>query len=133
MNQLPLLVQKRPVSISTNPKYFKTETDESKLPQLKNYDIAIDYYTKGINNDKTNIYFLIKRAICYLGKGFYTLALKDALKTIQIDKKYQEMLEIQKEFYENKLLELENEVLDLKSKIKNVKDNVKDNEKAEGC
>ena len=89
MNQLPLLVQKRPVSISTNPKYFKTETDESKLPQLKNYDIAIDYYTKGINNDKTNIYYLIKRAICYLGKGFYTLALKDALKTIQIDKKYQ--------------------------------------------
>ena len=54
-------------------------------------------------------------------------------KLSQIDKKYQEMLEIQKEFYENKLLELENEVLDLKSKIKNVKDNVKDNEKAEGC
>ena len=54
-------------------------------------------------------------------------------KLSQIDKKYQEMLEIQKEFYENKLLELENEVLDLKSKINNVKDNVKDNEKAEGC
>ena len=54
-------------------------------------------------------------------------------KLSQIDKKYQEMLEIQKEFYENKLLELENEVLYLKSKIKNVNDNVKDNEKAEGC
>ena len=88
MNQLPLLIKKRPCSIPTNPKYFKTETDESKLPQLKNYDIAIDYYSKGIKNDRTNVYFLIKRAICYLGKGFYTLALKDALKAIEIDSKY---------------------------------------------
>ena len=55
---------------------------------MKNYDIAIDYYSKGIKNDRTNVYFLIKRAICYLGKGFYTLALKDALKAIEIDSKY---------------------------------------------
>ena len=88
MNQLPLLIRKRPGSISTNPKYFKTESDDSKLPQLKNYDIAIDYYTKGINNNKSNLYLLIKRAICYLGKGYYTLALKDALRTIEIDPKF---------------------------------------------
>ena len=50
-----------------------------------NYDIAINYYTRNINNDKENTTFLIKRAICYLAKGYYTLALKDALKTIEID------------------------------------------------
>ena len=63
MNQLPLLIKKRPCSIPTNPKYFKTETDESKLPQLKNYDIAIDYYSKGIKNDRTNVYFLL---LCFI-------------------------------------------------------------------
>ena len=49
-----------------------------------NYDRAINYYTRNINNDKDNTNFLIKRAICYLTKGYYTLALKDALKTIEI-------------------------------------------------
>ena len=51
----------------------------------KNYDIAIKYYTKKIIADKENPAFLIKRAICYLTKGYYTLALKDALKIIEID------------------------------------------------
>jgi tetratricopeptide (TPR) repeat protein len=50
-----------------------------------NYDIAINYYTRNINNNKDNTNYLIKRAICYLAKGYYTLALKDALKTIEID------------------------------------------------
>ena len=83
--QLPPLKINRPLSIPTNPNYFKTENDETKLPPMKNYDIAIEYYSKGINNDKKNTIFLIKRAICYLGKGYYTLALKDALKAIEID------------------------------------------------
>ena len=46
----------------------------------KNYDIAIHYYTRKINAEKENTTFLIKRAICYLAKGYYTLALEDALK-----------------------------------------------------
>ena len=50
-----------------------------------NYDIAINYYTRHINNNKESTTYLIKRAICYLAKGYYTLALKDALKTIEID------------------------------------------------
>ena len=54
----------------------------------KNYEIAINYYTKNINNNQKNTTFLIKRAICYLAKGYYTLALKDALKTIEIDKSF---------------------------------------------
>ena len=53
-----------------------------------NYDLAIDYYTKSINDNKENVIHLIKRAICYLAKGYYSLALKDALKTIEIDDKF---------------------------------------------
>ena len=53
-----------------------------------NYDIAINYYTKNINNDKNNTTFLIKRAICYLAKGYYNLALQDALRTIEIDENF---------------------------------------------
>ena len=50
-----------------------------------NYDIAINYYTRNINNNKDDTNYLTKRAICYLAKGYYTLALKDALKTIEVD------------------------------------------------
>ena len=53
-----------------------------------NYSIAIDYYTKNINNDEENTTLLIKRAICYLAKGYYTLSLKDALKSIELDNKF---------------------------------------------
>ena len=53
-----------------------------------NYGIAIKYYSKNINNDRENLTNLIKRAICYLAKGYYTLALKDALRTIEIDNLY---------------------------------------------
>ena len=53
-----------------------------------NYDIAGNYNTKKISNDKNNTTFLIKRAICYLSKGYYPFALKDALRTIEIDKNF---------------------------------------------
>ena len=55
---------------------------------LKNNDKEISYYTKGLNNDKANVTFLIKRAISYLAKGFFSLALRDALKTIEIAPKF---------------------------------------------
>ena len=48
----------------------------------------INYYKKKINNDNNNTTFLIKRAICYLAKGYYPFALKDALRTIEIDKNF---------------------------------------------
>ena len=53
-----------------------------------NYDLAINYYTKKISNNKDNLTHLIKRAICYLAKGYYSLALKDALSTIEINNNY---------------------------------------------
>ena len=53
-----------------------------------NYDLAINYYTQSIKNNKENIIHLIKRAICYLAKGYYPLALKDALKTIEINNNF---------------------------------------------
>ena len=84
MNKLPAIKKKRSFSIQL-PKHSKSETDENKLSRMNNFDIAIDYYTKGILNDKKNITFLIKRATCYLAKGYYNLALKDALKTIAIN------------------------------------------------
>ena len=65
------------------------ENDKSKNNLLNNnYDLTIDYYTKSINNNKENVIYLIKRAICYLAKGYYPLALKDALKTIEINNKF---------------------------------------------
>ena len=84
MNKLPAIKKKRSFSIQL-PKHSKSETDDNKLSRMNNFDIAIDYYTKGILNDKKNITFLIKRATCYLAKGYYNLALKDALKTIAIN------------------------------------------------
>ena len=101
MNKLPLIEPKKKPSKNSNnqisiqgkqsKKAFtpSNEDDKEKNNMLgNNYDIAINYYTRNINNDKENTTFLIKRAICYLAKGYYTLALKDALKTIEIDSSF---------------------------------------------
>ena len=101
MNKLPLIEpKKKPTSskteqLSVTNKYPKgiypiqNEDDKRKNNIYgNNYDIAINYYTKNINNDKNNTTFLIKRAICYLAKGYYNLALKDALQTIEIDENF---------------------------------------------
>jgi len=101
MNKLPLIEpKKKPTSSKTEhpslpTKYPKgiypiqNEDDKRKNNIFgNNYDIAINYYTKNINNDKNNTTYLIKRAICYLAKGYYNLALKDALQTIEIDEKF---------------------------------------------
>ena len=101
MNKLPLIEpKKKPTSskteqLSIQNKYPKgiypiqNEDDKRKNNMFgNNYDIAINYYTKNINNDKNNTTFLIKRAICYLAKGYYNLALKDALQTIEIDENF---------------------------------------------
>ena len=97
MNKLPLIEpKKKPKKQNSNimaltkpqKKICTPEDEEDKEKNntsSNNYDIAINYYTKNIINDKENTTFLIKRAICYLAKGYYTLALKDALKTIEID------------------------------------------------
>lgn len=59
--------------------------DDYKIHQTKKNNFSLNYYSKGIHQDKNNLTFLIKRAICYLAKGYFTLSLKDALKTIEID------------------------------------------------
>ena len=86
MNKLPLIEPKKKPN-----KYQKNINEDDKRKNNKNvnnYDIAINYYTKNIENDKTNTTFLIKRAICYLAKGYYNLALQDALRTIEIDENF---------------------------------------------
>ena len=98
MNNLPLIESKKKpnknsnnqISVQNKPQKKilsqQNEEDKEKNSILEsNYDIAINYYTRNINNNKENTTFLIKRAICYLAKGHYTLALKDALKSIEID------------------------------------------------
>ena len=98
MNKLPLIEPKKKpakningqISIQAKPpkKVYTPQNEDDKEKNNmfgNNYDIAINYYTRNINNDKENTTFLIKRAICYLAKGYYTLALKDALRTIEID------------------------------------------------
>ena len=100
MSKLPLIKIKKPKknksqinkSSKSKNKITPKENDENKEKTNNmldnNYSIAIDYYTKNINNDEENTTLLIKRAICYLAKGYYTLSLKDALKCIEIDNKY---------------------------------------------
>jgi histone-lysine N-methyltransferase SETD3 len=100
MSKLPLIKIKKPkknksqinISSKSKNKITQKENDENKEKTNNvldnNYSIAIDYYTKNINNDEENTTLLIKRAICYLAKGYYTLSLKDALKCIEIDNKY---------------------------------------------
>ena len=100
MNKLPLIKIKKPkknksqinISSKSKNKINQKENDENKEKTNNmfdnNYSIAIDYYTKNINNDEENTTLLIKRAICYLAKGYYTLSLKDALKSIEIDNKF---------------------------------------------
>ena len=98
MNRLPVIKpKKKPIKIIGNHMSFQSKpqkkmfTPQSEENKGKNnifsneYDIAINYYTKKINNDKENTIYLIKRAISYLAKGYYNLALKDALKSIEID------------------------------------------------
>ena len=100
MSKIPLIKIKKPkknksqinISSKSKNKITQKENDENKEKTNNvldnNYSIAIDYYTKNINNDEENTTLLIKRAICYLAKGYYTLSLKDALKCIEIDNKY---------------------------------------------
>ena len=101
MNKLPLIETKKKTNKNSNNQISsqnkpqkkvlaqQNEDDKEKNNMLgNNYDIAINYYTRNINNNKENTTFLIKRAICYLAKGYYTLALKDALKSIEIDNSF---------------------------------------------
>ena len=100
MNKLPLIkIKKQKKNKSQlnilsksknkiNPKENDEDKEEANSSIENNYSIAMDYYTKSINNDEENTILLIKRAICYLAKGYYTLSLKDALKTIEIDNKF---------------------------------------------
>ena len=90
MNKLPLIeAKKKKNKLSKNLFSSEAEDDQRKNNfSGNNYDIAINYYTKKINNDNNNTTFLIKRAICYLSKGYYPFALKDALRTIEIDKNF---------------------------------------------
>ena len=101
MSRLPVIEPKKKplknnsnqIDISLKPKNkifnIENEDDKEKNNMMgKNYDIAINYYTRNINNDRENTNFLIKRAICYLAKCYYTLAIKDALKAIEIDNSF---------------------------------------------
>ena len=69
-------------------KKFQSENNKEKNNPCKSYDMAIEYYTKNINNDKNNTSLIIKRAICYLAKNLFTCALKDALTTIEINQNF---------------------------------------------
>ena len=75
---------------SKSKKKIKIKENDKEKTNISNnnYDLAINYYTKSINNNKENVIHLIKRAICYLAKGYYPLALKDALKTIEINNNF---------------------------------------------
>ena len=90
MNKLHLIEPKKKPNKFTKGIYPIQNEDDKRKNNIygNNYDIAINYYTKNINNDKNNTTFLIKRAICYLAKGYYNLALKDALQTIEIDENF---------------------------------------------
>ena len=98
MDKLPLIdSHKKPITSQTQhlsfhfikPKLiysFQKEDDKIKNNNNdNNYETVINYYTRKINNEKENLIYIIKRAICYLSKGYYNLALKDALNTIEID------------------------------------------------
>ena len=69
-------------------KKLKLEDNKGKNNPFKSYDQAIEYYTKQINTHKNNINLIIRRAICYLAKNLYIFALKDALRTIEINKNF---------------------------------------------
>ncbi len=63
--------------------------NENEKEKSNNYDLAVSYFTKEINNDNKNPEMLINRATCHLAKGFYSLSLKDSLKTIELSPNYQ--------------------------------------------
>lgn len=52
---------------------------------MKDYEVALFYFTKAIELDGDNKIFFSNRCACYLAKGVYKLALKDAMKCIEID------------------------------------------------
>ena len=63
--------------------------NENEKEKSNNYDLAVSYFTKEINNDNKNPEMLINRATCHLAKGFYSLSLKDSLKTIELSPNFQ--------------------------------------------
>ena len=57
------------------------------LANRKDYDGAIDNYTKAINLDPKNVGFYINRGYVYYKKGDYPQAIKDCTKAIELDPK----------------------------------------------
>jgi tetratricopeptide (TPR) repeat protein len=53
----------------------------------KNYDLALECYTKGIEITPTSILYT-NRASCYLNKKQYEKGLLDTNKSIELDNKY---------------------------------------------
>src|SRR6185437_12470477 len=70
--------------LSKDPKdlsqFFKEEGNKYYLQ--KEYDIALIYFNKAIEHEPDNKIYYSNRAACYLAKGSYRLALRDALKCI---------------------------------------------------
>ncbi|MCQ2818149.1 MAG: SET domain-containing protein-lysine N-methyltransferase [archaeon] len=94
MEKLPIIEPQhiRPLTTQYKEKkitHIRADSEQIPLPKINNnFEMAIDYYTKGLKENKGNILYLIQRANCYLAKGFYTLALKDALRTIDLNPKF---------------------------------------------
>lgn len=66
--------------------YYKDEGNKFFL--RREYDIAILYFSKAIDNDDTDKIFFSNRSACYLAQGNYKNALNDSLKCIEIDSYY---------------------------------------------
>lgn len=66
----------------------KLKQEGNNLMSRKNYDEAIQSYTKAINLDSTNPVYYSNRAAAHSSKGDHLLAVGDATKAIEIDPAY---------------------------------------------
>lgn len=66
--------------------YYKDEGNKFFL--RREYDIAIVYFSKAIENDDEDKLYFSNRAACHLAKGNFKLALNDSMKCIEIDPNY---------------------------------------------
>jgi histone-lysine N-methyltransferase SETD3 len=76
-------ISKDPMALAL---FFKDEG--IKFYKKREYDVAMIYFSKAIECDSLNKVFYSNRAACHFSRGNFKLALKDSLKSIEIDPTY---------------------------------------------
>ena len=94
IDQLTKYFEENPINLSFlggefNPRAMAYSTLAQEAYDRDDYMIAVDLYTKGLEIQPRNWYFLSQRAICHRMMNNYDQSLSDALRSIQIENNFE--------------------------------------------